>query len=294
MKRRLWIGLLTLLFFAPVVGDELGEHGFAQNGDVKIHYVTAGEGPLVVMIHGFPDYWYTWRAQMPALAKNHKVVAIDQRGYNKSSQPEGVENYAIDRLVSDVRAVINHFKQQKAIIVGHDWGGFVAWSFAMAHPEMTSKLVILNIPHPWALQRELATNPTQEKNSQYARDFQKPEAASNLTAFGLAFWVKDKEARDKYVEAFERSSFEAMLNYYKANYPKPPYAVPDQDPPPIRCPVLMLHGMKDKYLLPGGLDGTWKWVREDLTLVTIPDAAHFIQQEKPELVTSTIVNWLNR
>ncbi len=292
MHLRHIIAFSVIVFSTYATAEELGEHGFAQSGDVKIHYVTSGEGPLVVMIHGFPDYWYTWRAQMPELAKHFKVVAIDQRGYNKSSQPAGVENYKIEKLVGDVKAVIEHFKQESAIVVGHDWGGFVAWSFAMAHPKMTSRLVILNIPHPWALQRELATNPEQEKNSQYARDFQKPNAADNLTSFGLAFWVKDVEARKKYVEAFERSSTKAMLNYYVANYPRPPYVAPTDDPPPIECPVLIMHGMKDKYLLPDGLDGTWKWIKKDLTLVTVPDAAHFVQQEKPELVTSTILNWL--
>ncbi len=186
---------------------------------VKIHYVASGEGPLLVMIHGFPDYWYTWRNQIPTLAENFQVVAIDLRGYNKSDKPEGVESYAMPELVGDVKAVIEHFGKKQAVIVGHDWGGAIAWSFAMDHPEMTERLVILNLPHPNALRRELANNPEQQAASAYARRFQQPDAASQLTAEGLAFWVKDADARRKYVEAFERSSFEAMLNYYKANYP---------------------------------------------------------------------------
>ena len=107
----------------PPSAQDLGDYGFADSDGVKIHYVTAGKGPLVVLLHGFPDFWYTWRDQMPALAKHFQVVAIDLRGYNKSDQPEGVENYAIDKLVGDVEAVVKHFKQEKAIIVGHDWGG---------------------------------------------------------------------------------------------------------------------------------------------------------------------------
>ena len=113
----------------------LGTDGFAQSGDVRIHYVTKGEGPLVVMIHGFPDFWYTWRHQIPALSERFQVVAIDQRGYNHSDQPEGVENYTIDKLVVDVEAVIRHFHKDKAVVVGHDWGGMVAWSFAMDIPK---------------------------------------------------------------------------------------------------------------------------------------------------------------
>ena len=199
---------------------ELGEHGFAQSGDVQIHYVTAGKGPLIVMIHGFPDYWYTWRAQMPALAEHFQVVAIDQRGYNKSGQPDGVESYTMDKLVGDVLAVIKHLQHEKATIVGHDWGGMVAWSLAMFHPEVVERLVILNLPHPNGLRRELVNNAEQRKNSAYARHFQTKGAAAQLTAKGLATWVTDAEARAKYVEAFQRSSFEGMLNYYKANYPE--------------------------------------------------------------------------
>src|SRR5689334_10323522 len=148
--------MVAVLACAPatVWAEELGEEGFADSSGVKIHYVTAGDGPLMVMIHGFPDFWYTWRAQMPALAKHFKVVAIDMRGYNKSDQPEGVDNYAMAKLVGDVDAVVKHFKADRAVIVGHDWGGVVAWSYAMQFPDKTDRLVILNLPHPKGLQRE--------------------------------------------------------------------------------------------------------------------------------------------
>src|SRR5262249_35307204 len=106
-----------------VRAEDLGEDGYADSNGVKIHYVTAGKGPLVVMIHGFPDYWYSWRHQMPELAKHFQVVAIDMRGYNKSDQPSGVENYTMEKLIADIDAVLKHFKAEKAIIVGHDWGG---------------------------------------------------------------------------------------------------------------------------------------------------------------------------
>lgn len=272
---------------------ELVTHGFAQSGDVKIHYVTAGEGPLVVMIHGFPDYWYTWRNQMPELAKHFQVVAIDQRGYNKSDQPEGVENYTMEKLVGDVKSVVQHFKRDKAVIVGHDWGGAVAWSFAMAHPEMTERLVVLNLPHLGNLGRELANNPAQQKASAYARHFQTPDAAKTLNAQGLTFWVKDAAARPKYVKAFERSSFEGMLNFYKANYPREPYVEPkESDFAKVKCPVLMFHGLKDKALLPSGLNDTWRWLDDELTLVTLPNADHFVQHDEPEKVTEKMVQWL--
>ncbi len=273
---------------------ELGTHGYVNSDGVKIHYVTSGNGPLVVMIHGFPDFWYTWRRQMPALANDFQVVAIDQRGYNLSDRPEGVENYSMDKLMSDVRAVIRHFNQEKAVIVGHDWGGAVAWSLAMAQPECVDRLIILNLPHPNGLRRELADNPQQRANSAYARHFQEPDAAQQLTAEMLATWVKDEAARTTYIEAFHRSSFDAMLNYYKANYPRPPYEAPDTSLPKVTCSVLMMHGLDDEALLPGALNDTWDWLEKDLTLITVPNAGHFIQQDAADFVTSSMIRWLKR
>ncbi len=176
-----------------------------------------GTGPLIVMIHGFPDCWLTWHAQMDALSKDHTVAAMDQRGYNLSDRPKGVANYDISLLTEDVAAVIRACGREQAIIMGHDWGGMVAWSFAMNRPEMTERLVVLNLPHPRNLSHALATNPDQQKNSEYARRFQQEGAHTNLTAEGLTFWIKEPAIRARYVEAFRRSDFEAMLNYYKRN-----------------------------------------------------------------------------
>ncbi|HEV3116570.1 MAG TPA: alpha/beta hydrolase [Gemmataceae bacterium] len=286
--------LVALLFWvcvASACAEELGEDGFADSGGVKIHYVTSGKGPLVIMLHGFPDFWYTWRDQMPALAKHFQVVAIDLRGYNRSDQPTGVENYTVDKLVADVDAVRKHFKEDKAVIVGHDWGGMIAWSYAMMHPEQTDRLIILNLPHPRGLLRELKNNPEQQKNSEYARTFQKPNAASMVPPAMLVAWVKEPDARKKYLEAMKRSSMEGMLNYYKANYPRAPYDAERQFPP-VKCSVLMFHGLQDKYLLPGALNDTWKWIEKDLTLITVPRAGHFVHRDAPELVTKKMLAWL--
>jgi pimeloyl-ACP methyl ester carboxylesterase len=299
MTFRMWllsalVPTLAAFAFQCASAEELGgEEGFVDSDGVKIHYVTMGKGPLVVLIHGFPDFWYTWRKQMPELAKHFQVVAVDMRGYNKSDQPEGVENYKLDKLVGDIDAVVKHFKADKAIIVGHDWGGIVAWSYAMAHPDTTDKLVILNLPHPKGLARELANNPAQQKASQYARNFQQPDAASKVKPEMLAFWVKDPAAREKYVEAFKRSSMEGMLNYYKANYPREPYTYDEnQQYPKIKCPTLVFHGLKDTALLSGALNGTWDMIDSDLTLITIPNASHFVQQDAADLVTKNMVTWL--
>ena len=189
---------------------------YVDSGGVRIHCVSLGrsESPLLVLIHGFPDFWYSWCAQMPALARDFHVVAIDQRGYNLSGQPEGVESYGIGKLVGDLLVVVKHFGPGKAVIVGHDWGGLVAWTFAMTHPELTDRLIVLNLPHPRGLIRELASNAQQQRNSQYAREFQKLDAAGKVTVDALSSWVKDPEARRVYRDALARSSMEGMLNYY--------------------------------------------------------------------------------
>ena len=211
--------------FADIWNDV--EHGYADSDGVKIHYATIGEGPLVIMIHGFPDFWYSWRHQMDELKENFQVVAIDQRGYNLSDKPDGEENYNMTYLVSDVAAVIRHFDKEKATIVGHDWGGIVSWQFAFARPEMVENLVILNLPHPNGLARELASNTEQQQNSAYARRFIAGAATDPDILFGgpmnsqsVSFWVSDAGARQKYVEAFDNSNFDGMLAYYKQNYPR--------------------------------------------------------------------------
>lgn len=269
-------------------------HQYATNAGVRIHYASLGDGPLIVMIHGFPDCWLTWRDQMEALAVDHQVVAMDQRGYNLSAAPSRVTNYAMTTLVTDVAAVVHACGRERAIIVGHDWGGAVAWTFAQMQPAMTEKLVILNLPHPRGLNRELATNPLQQKSSAYARRFQQPGAHTNLTANGLAFWIKDPVVKARYVEVFERSDFEAMLNYYKQNYPREPYREDNSPVVKVKCPVLMIHGLDDTALLSPALNGNWDFVERDLTLVTIPGAGHFVQQDASDLVTRSIRSWLTR
>jgi pimeloyl-ACP methyl ester carboxylesterase len=275
------------------------EHHDADSSGVKIHYVALGKGPLIVMIHGFPDFWYTWRKQMEVLGAHYRVIAVDQRGYDLSDRPAGIEQYAMPLLVNDIGAVIKAEGRSNAVIVGHDWGGAVAWTLAMTHPEWIQALVILNLPHPSGIQREIKTNPEQRKNSQYAFNFQKPGAEKTLSAEKLAAWVKDDAARAHYIEAFNRSDFEAMLNYYRANYPHPDQdsapLTPSPSPlPKVTVPVLEFHGLADQALLPGALSGTWDLVEKDFTLVTIPGAGHFVQQDAPDLVSTTMSDWLGR
>jgi epoxide hydrolase 4 len=279
---------------APNEIDKYVTHGYADNHGVNIHYASIGEGPLIVMIHGFPDFWYTWRNQMVALAPRFQVVALDLRGYNLSDKPQGGEHYSMRYLIGDVQAVIRHHGRDKAIIIGHDWGGAIAWQFAMHLPAQTERLIILNIPHPRGLVRELAHNPRQQENSAYARDFQQEGAHKRLTPESLSAWVQDPAARERYLEAFQRSDVEAMLHYYKQNYPRPPYQDATSPVIKVQAPVLQIHGLQDTFLLSDGLNNTWDWLETDWTLLTIPQARHFVQHDAADLVTRTIVNWLAR
>src|SRR5215813_5527077 len=202
-------------------------------------------------------------------------------------------HYSMHHLVEDVQAVIHHTGRDKATIIGHDWGGAIAWIFAMGLPTLTDRLIILNCPHPTGITRELAHNLQQQQQSAYARDFQKEDVHKRLTPESLSAWVKDPGAREHYVEAFRRSDFEAMLHYYKQNYPRQPYQEMHM-PVKVQAPVLQIHGLQDQFLLPGALNNTWEWLENDWTLLTVHQAGHFVQHDAADLVTHNILNWLAR
>lgn len=271
------------------------EHHYADSDGVKIHYATVGEGEPVVFIHGFPDFWYSWRHQMAALAPHFKAVAIDTRGYNLSDKPEGVSNYDMQLLLADVRAVIEDLGVDKVNLVGHDWGGAIAWQFTLAHQEMVQRLVILNLTHPKGYAAVVANpTPAQASNVEYARNFasSKPNGdpvPPRLLAMGER--SGDKAVAKRYREAFQQSYWDGMMNYYRANYG----SVADRDPSSIAditCPVLQFHGLQDTAVDKDGLRDTWNWVTEDYTLVTVPSAGHFVQWDADELVSSTMKWWL--
>jgi pimeloyl-ACP methyl ester carboxylesterase len=285
-----------LIAGGAIAAPAKGSDRYADNGGVKIHYVVQGQGPLVVLIHGFPDYWATWKPLMKTLnAAGYRTAALDLRGYNLSDKPQGEAAYAMPNLVGDVAAVIKAEGQPNATVIGHDWGAAIAWNVAMSRPDAVNKLVILSVPHPAGMARELATNKAQQEGSNYARNFQKVGSEKMLTAEGLAGWVKDPKEKPGYVEAFKRSDFGAMMNYYRANYPKGTGADVAAPPsfPPIKVPVLVIHGMKDTALNAAGHNGTWEHVEADTTILMAPTAGHFVQHDAEALVNRTIRDWLN-
>jgi epoxide hydrolase 4 len=274
--------------------DLVRDH-YADSGGVKIHYVTRGHGPLVVLIHGFPDFWYGWRDQISGLSRHYEAAALDLRGYNLSDKPQRVDQYGFGYLVGDVAAVIHDLGRTQATVVGHDWGGAIAWVFAILHPEMCERLIVLQTPHPRGLLRELRTDPGQQAASAYARAFQQGTGAEGFTPSALAAIATtsttDAAVRARYLEAFQRSDIEGMLDYYKADYPRAPYA--DVPFPNVKAPVLILDGTADPFLLPAGHNSTWDWVDAPVTMVMLPGIGHFIQRDAPALVTKNIKRWLD-
>jgi pimeloyl-ACP methyl ester carboxylesterase len=269
-------------------------HHYADVNGIQLHYVTEGSGKLILFLHGFPEFWYAWRRQLAEFGQGYQAVAPDQRGYNLSSRPAEVEQYAIPVLVEDVRALIEHLGHDRCVLVGHDWGGVVAWHFALTHPEYLEKLVIINAPHPTIMSRELQQNRKQRVASQYMIRFRSPETEAQLAANdyaalqnivlteGLARGHMTEEDRAAYLDAWAQpGALTGALNYYRA---MGQVAHPSDV---VQVPTLVIWGEQDTYLLTGNLDGL-EAVVPDLSLKRVPEATHWIVHEQPELVNSTI------
>jgi pimeloyl-ACP methyl ester carboxylesterase len=279
---------------------------FAANRGVQLHYEIAGSGPLILFVHGFPAWWGTWREIMAPLADRFTVAAMDTRGYNLSDRPVGVGNYAPLILASDLGAVIGHAGYRSATVVGHDWGGALAWILGFAEPHLVDRLVILNVPHPWALRRQLAHNPRQRAASAYVRELCQPGSLSRpLPAqLGGGPFTPENLARQLHpigspeyrrdVAALRRTSLQAAVNYYVAGYPAPPYRDPGSPPPPVKAPTLVIYGREDPHLLVDGLDQTWDYVHPSVELQIVAGVGHWVQLRAPETVNAAIGDWLAR
>lgn len=263
--------------------------GFFENDGIKLHYVTLGKGPLVVLIHGLPEFWYSWRHQIDALSANYQVVAIDQRGFNESDKPTPKEGYRVERLVEDVAALIKHFGRDQAVIVGHDAGAWTAWHFAAQHPELTGRLVILSVPHPNAMREELSKHGAQHAASEYARKMQAEGARPMFRPWQIGF-LMDMPALPLYWSADRCTDPDAITSFYQLNYPCEPYAL-NETMPIIEAPTLVIHGKRDRFLLASGHDHNNRWLKHEPTTVML-DADHFVHQEKPAEVNKIILDWL--
>jgi len=282
------------------------EHRYATVNEIRLHYVTVGNGKLMMFLHGFPEFWYEWKNQLTEFGRDYQAVAPDMRGYNLSSKPADVEQYRMKYLIEDVRALVEHLGHKKFILVAHDWGGGVAWPFAIIHPQYLEKLIIINAPHPSIFVRELRDNPTQRKASQYILMHRTSQAekilarddyaalAGSLLADGMKQGYFTEEDRKAYIEAWSQpGALTGGLNYYRATHLGSFTGEGDEslsaDPSMFRVevPTLVIWGEKDRYLLTGNLDGLKAYV-PNLIIERVPDGSHWIIHEKPALVNSYI------
>jgi len=269
------------------------KHEYITSNGIRLHYVTQGEGPLMLMLHGFPEFWYSWRHLIPEFAKDFKVVALDLRGYNESDKPKEQSAYVMAEFIEDVKGVIQGLGYDKCVLVGHDWGGAIAWNFAYAYPEMLDNLIVLNIPHPAKFAEGFRT-PQQLLRSSYIFFFQIPGLPELLLQAGdyqaietalkgmavnkTAFTNEDIEAYKD--AASKRGALTATLNYYRNVTQQ---RVLSLDWSVLQVPTLMIWGEKDTALGKELTYGTEEYVR-DFTIKYIPTSSHWVQQEQPQLV----------
>lgn len=277
------------------------EYHFAELGDVRLHYVEEGEGPLVVLLHGFPEFWYGWRFQIPALAEaGFRVVAPDMRGYNLSSKPEGVKAYDLDVLAQDVHDLIRERGAERAFVAGHDWGAAVASWVAMKHPEVVDRLAILNVPHPRRMLHGLRT-PRQLARSWYMFFFQIPWLPERIAGADVfpGFRGAFKDARPgafteddlrRYEEAWAQpGASTAMINYYRAALRQNPLKS-EQRIDPIEAPTRVIWGERD-WALGAELAEPERRDVPNLDQVVFLDATHWVQHDQPERVNELLIEF---
>lgn len=273
--------------------------GFITANGIRLHYVGQGQGKLMLFLHGFPEFWYSWRHQLSEFGRDHHAVAIDLRGYNDSDKPSSLDAYRMEEFLKDIDGVITGLGYENCILVAHDWGGAIAWVFAYRYPHRVEKLITLNIPHPTKFARGLLT-PRQLLKSWYIFFFQLPvlperwlsenhydRLAKIMSAMAIdksAFSSEDLEAYKN--AASKPGALTAMINYYRGIFGKFPLDIqfPKEK---LSIPTLMIWGEKDTALGKELTYGTEEYVR-DLTIKYIPNCSHWVQQEKPELVNQYI------
>ena len=275
-----------------------------ETNGIKLHIVQKGdsESPLVLLLHGFPEFWYGWRQQIDFLAgMGFRVVVPDQRGYNLSDKPKGIDAYRIDNLTLDIIGLIDALKYKKATIIGHDWGGMIAWQLAIKYPERLEKLIILNIPHPKVMKKTLLTSWRQKRKSWYIFFFQipwLPELISSRINFALLRKGLIKSSRrgtfsetdlKQYQEAWsKKNALRSMINWYRAAFRT---MFEKSVKSYIDIPTLLIWGMKDFALISDMAQPSIDLCRKG-RLVFIEEASHWVQHEEPDRVNSLIKDYL--
>lgn len=280
------------------------EHSYINTNGIRLHVVQAGSksGIPVLFLHGFPEFWYGWRKQIPVFVKaGCRVIVPDQRGYNFSDKPKGVKAYCVDTLVEDINGLINALEYEKVNLVGHDWGAMIAWMLAIKHPQRLHRLGIINLPHPAVIKRFLARDFEQMRRSLYALFFQLPWLpeivlrAGNwrVASYGMRTTGKHNpftnEDIEKYKEAWSQpDAMTAMLNWYRAALRYQPEITNGMR---VHVPTLILWGAKDFAL-------TYRMARpsldycDDSNLIFFPDATHWVQHEETDEVNRQLLTFL--
>jgi len=279
---------------------------------MRLHVASSGQAdkPLILFIHGFPEFWLEWEHQLNEFGRDHYAVAPDLRGFNLSDQPKGVEKYRAKHLVEDLRLLIKHLGHSRCILVAHDWGGAIAWNFAAQHPELVEKLVIINSPHPALFARDLANDEAQIKASAYMNLLRRPDAERIMGENDFARMRKFVAGAGQGMEWFTAEMEEAYracwrrgltggLNLYRAS---PLFPATETEPGAkavtfpkemvtVRVPTLVIWGMRDEALLPRQLEGLEDYVPH-LTIERIEDGSHWVVHEQPERVNRLIRHFI--
>jgi epoxide hydrolase 4 len=284
----------------PDVGTELRDD-YAKVGDQTLHYVEAGNGPLIVLLHGFPEFWFGWRLQIqPLVAAGYRVVAPDTRGYNLSSKPEDFEAYAVDLLAADISGLIGELGAESARVVGHDWGGSIAWTMAMNHPEVVERLVILNAAHPRRLSEGLH-NPNQLRKSWYFFFFATPGLPEHVVDARdwhfFRHFLHDAnppytpQEMERYIDAWSQPGAAAgMINYYRASVRQSQKEAAAKLRP-ISAPTLVIWGERDAYL---GSDLAEPHRDDVLNLDRVErlaDASHWVHHDEATRVNQLLIDF---
>jgi pimeloyl-ACP methyl ester carboxylesterase len=285
-------------------------HDFAEVNGIRLHYAEAGGGDnLVILLHGFPEFWYSWKEQLEALGESFHVIAPDLRGYNLSDKPPRIEDYSIDRLVADVVGLIDYFGAQRAAIVGHDWGGAVAWAVAQRHPERVSNLAVLQVPPAAAWRANMTLK--QLLRSWYMFFFQIPRLPEwlirrdNFAAIDRTF--KEKIVRkntfsNEDVELYRKAASQpgaltGSINYYRANvfdrlFASKRTATRNAGHDLIRVPTLFIFAEQDFAIVPETVRGLAKYIEAPYQEVRIPDSGHWVQNEAAAEVNAALLEFL--
>jgi pimeloyl-ACP methyl ester carboxylesterase len=283
------------------------EHRFASVNGIHLHYVKQGTGlELIVLLHGWPEFWYSWRYQLPVLSEKYTVIAPDLRGFNLSDKPVGYEQYQTKHVIKDIRELVQQLGFEKCNIVGHDWGGGVAWHFATAFPEMTKKLAILNCPHPYLLLKNLLTNPKQLKKSWYMMGFQIPflpeflmqQFLSQLFERNMRGWLYNPENMTEsdlglYVQAYrEKDALTNSINYYRAGLRCG--ISDDLKKKKVKVPTRVIWGKNDRALGAELNDKLNEVIDAPFDVKYLDQCSHWTQVDQPEKVNQLLMEFFSK